>query len=298
MIRANDTSKWNLVFIIFASLLVIEQSPVKAELDSHANHLDIATSSFKKEFDKFGIKEIYPTKSGGREWYLNMGDPKDDRNFSVTFNHSLSRQADGSWRIAAPVVRMNVNTSAGQAHWKNVEITGYGKVVGIIPDQNNTVKDNDLSWYSRGGRHNSRVPCEATAYFGGLYADGGVGWKKEIWFVGGYTEERGNGQVTDPIIGRWVGLKVIMYNINNDSSVKLESYLDNKNTNYWVKVTDLVDDGGWYAKTSDSEFRLAGCNRDKDYIIINEGSVTTFRSDNLIWDFKDLSIREIDSHKP
>lgn len=103
--------------------------------------------------------------------------------------------------------------------------------------------------------------------------------------------------VVDSIIGRWMRLKVVMNNINNGSSVKLESYLDNKNTNYWVKVTDLVDDCGRYAKTSASGFRLAGCNRDKDYVVVNEGSVTTFRSDNLIWDFKDLSIREVDPHQ-
>ncbi len=77
--------------------------------------------------------------------------------------------------------------------------------------------------------------------------------------------------VVDSIIGRWMRLKVVMNNINNGSSVKLESYLDNKNTNYWVKVTDLVDDCGWYAKTSASGFRLAGCNRDKDYVVVNEG---------------------------
>ncbi|MGA9154152.1 MAG: hypothetical protein WBZ36_26515, partial [Candidatus Nitrosopolaris sp.] len=31
----------------------------------------------------------------------------------------------------------------------------------------------------------------------------------------------------------------------------------------------------------------------KDYIILNAGPIATFRSDNMIWDFKDLSIREI-----
>jgi hypothetical protein len=34
-----------------------------------------------------------------------------------------------------------------------------------------------------------------------------------------------------------------MYNINNNTAVKMESYLDDKNKNIWRKVTDLVDDG-------------------------------------------------------
>ncbi|HXP48479.1 MAG TPA: hypothetical protein VN922_00920, partial [Bacteroidia bacterium] len=28
--------------------------------------------------DKFGIKEIYPTKTGGEEWFMNMDDPGND----------------------------------------------------------------------------------------------------------------------------------------------------------------------------------------------------------------------------
>jgi hypothetical protein len=100
-------------------------------------------------------------------------------------------------------------------------------------------------------------------------------------------------KVIDPILGRWIGWKVVMYNINNDTAVKMESYLDNKNTNYWVKVTDLVDDGGWYADTPDNIFYSANCGKAKDYIIINGGPIVTFRSDYLVWDFKKLSVREI-----
>jgi hypothetical protein len=85
-----------------------------------------------------------------------------------------------------------------------------------------------------------------------------------------------------------------MYNINNNSTaVKLESYLDDKNNNEWRKVTNLVDDGGWYANSSDKEFYSVDCGRPKDYIIANGGPIVTFRSDNTIWDFKNLSVREI-----
>src|SRR5207244_142919 len=38
-----------------------------------------ATNLSYKGVDKFGIKEIYPTKKGGgREWYINMADPRND----------------------------------------------------------------------------------------------------------------------------------------------------------------------------------------------------------------------------
>ena len=279
-----------LLFILFLSyffqsdLLIIHTSWASA-LTSYPNHV---------RNDKFGIREIYPTKENGREWYVNMENPKDDQNFSITFNPNLSRQVDGSWRISVPVVRMNVKTLEGESNWKNVEMTGYVKIVSVIENSSNKVIENDLTWYARGGKHNPEFPCEATAYMGGLYDNGKVGWKKELWFVGGYTDEKQSNKVTNSLVDRWIGWKVVIYNVNNNSEVKLESYLDNTNSNYWVKVTNVVDDGGWYAKMPDSNFFAPGCYKDKDSIITNSGSTATFRSDNLIWDFKNLSIREID----
>ena len=73
----------------------------------------------------------------------------------------------------------------------------------------------------------------------------------------------------------------------------MESYLDDKNTNHWVRVTDLTDNGEWYANSSNKKFYSAGCGKPKDYIITNSGPIATFRSDNMIWDFTDLSVREI-----
>ena len=193
--------------------------------------LSLPLISTSKKFDKFGIMEIYPTKAGGREWFINMENPTSDGIFNPQSN--LSRQQDGSWRITGKLttgkfydeVRMNVNTPTGAQNWKNVEITGYAKVDSIVVPFNGTPND-DLTWYARGGKHNPHMPCEGTAYMGGIYVDGHVGWKKEIWFTGGYTTERAHAKVTDSLIGRWVGWKAIIYNIQNDTAVKLESYLD------------------------------------------------------------------------
>ena len=240
--------------------------------------------------DKFGIKKMYPTKQGGREWFIDMINPKSDGIFSITSNYNITKQRDASWRIDAPMVRMNIDTLPGVEPWKNIEITGYAKVVSKSSSSNNT----DLDWSARGGRQNSSIPCEGTALHGGLHIDGSVGWKKEIWQVGGYTTERAKAKIlTDSILGRWIGWKVVMYNINNDTAVKMESYIDNKNSNYWVKVADLIDNGGWFANSPDNIFYSANCGKAKDYIITNGGPIVTFRSDNLVWDFKNLSVREI-----
>jgi hypothetical protein len=283
------------IIIFSASLFIIiilSWLQIYSQISYHSTIFVSAQNSSGS--DNFGIREIYPTKENGREWYMNMESPKEDEHFSITFNPNLTKQEDGSWRIATPVVRMNVKTLEGETNWKNVEMTGYAKIAGVIANSSNKVIENDLTWYARGGKHNQELPCEATAYMGGLYDTGKVGWKKELWFVGGYTDERQSAKVTNSLIDRWVGWKVVIYNINGNSEVKLESYIDNTNTNYWIKVTDLVDDGGWYAKMPDSNFFDAECSKDKDFIITNSGSTATFRSDNLIWDFKNLSIREID----
>ena len=213
--------------------------------------------------DVFGIDKIYLTKEGGQEWYVNMENPFSDDLFSSSFERNITRQEDGSWRIAGPAVRLNVGTPPNAEVWKNVEITGYAKVIDSISSDAND-RDNgegeekdftsDLDWRARGARHNNEHPCEGTAYTGTIDIDGNVRWKKEIWHTGGYTDARAVEKVTDSIIARWIGWKVVMYNINNinnSTAVKLESYLDDKNNNQWRKVTDLVDDGGWYAKSSE-----------------------------------------------
>ena len=200
----------------------------------------ISSESLTK-LDKFGIMEIYPTKLGGREWFIDMNKPAEDPGFNPGSN--ITRQLDGSWQINGRLendtyvgeVRMEVSRLPGSEEWKNVEMTGYAK---IVPSNN---PNDSLVWSIRGGRHNSTVPCEGTALKGEIDVNGTVSWVKEIWHTGGYTNKRAETQVTEPIIGRWIGWKVVVYNMNNDTAVKMESYLDDRANNHWIKVTDLID---------------------------------------------------------
>jgi hypothetical protein len=248
------------------------------------------TSSYNK-VAKFAIKEIYPTKVGGREWYVNMHNPINDSIFSIGSDQSITKQNDSSWRITNPEVRMAVTTPQNSEPWKNVEITGYVKVISI-KNRDKGIPE-DIAWFARGETHNDDARCNGTALIGGIHEDGSVGWKKEIWFTGGYTDELAKAKVTNSLVDRWIGWKVVMYNINNNTAVKMESYLDNNNTNHWVRVTNLTDNGGWYADTSDKKFDSAKCGKPKDYVMTNSGPAVTFRSDNMILDFKSLSVREI-----
>jgi hypothetical protein len=244
--------------------------------------------------DEFGILKIYPTAVGGREWFIDMENPLKDGLFNPHSN--ITEEEDGSWQISGrdtlgkyeDQVRMDVSTPPGQPEWKNVEITGYAKVITAKPPYDSLV------WYARGIRHDSAFPCEGTSLKGGIDVDGTVSWKKEIWHTGGYTDARARAKVTDSLLDKWIGWKVVMYNINNDKAVKMESYLDYNSNNSWIKVTDIVDNGGWFANSPDSVFYSANCGYPKDYIVTNPGPIVTFRSDNMVWDFKNLSVREID----
>lgn len=246
--------------------------------------------------DKFGTLAVYPTKQTGREWYVDMRSPNDDGVFNP--GSEIQRQFDGSWQIGLNAsgngyeqVRMNVMTPPGLDEWKDVEMTGYAKVL------NASDEDDALVWYARGNRHNNLVPCEGTSLKGGIAVDGTISWVKEIWHTGGYTDERGKKKVTESILGKWIGWKIVIYNINEKSTnrtiVKMESYVDDKAENKWVKVAEEVDRGGWEASSSDSVFYSANCGRPKDFVITNPDKVAAFRSDNMIWNFQNLSVREI-----
>ena len=163
------------------------------------------------QLDEFGITKIYPTRDGGREWFINMSYPKDSPNFSITDNANLTKVSDGAWRINSSHVRMVVNTSDDQSEWMNTEMTGLVRLslplndsqsnlargtpnsssdIPISLDSPENEESDDLVFISRSGRHSSDVPCEGTAYNGDLHVDGSVGWKKEIWHTGGYTGTR------------------------------------------------------------------------------------------------------------
>jgi hypothetical protein len=91
------------------------------------------------------------------------------------------------------------HTPKGSEEWKNVEITGYAKVVRTAQNLSDADSDleNFMQWYARSERkeHSDSNPCEGTLIKGRLHPDGTVGWKKEIWHAGGYTDQDGSDKV-------------------------------------------------------------------------------------------------------
>jgi hypothetical protein len=300
------------IIVVFISLAYLppssySQIPFLPNSENKSSNNSYYSANQNVGVDKFGIKEIYPTIQRGREWYINMANPRNDPIFSLGSNQSIIKQNgssgssgsnndDISWRITNPKVRMHVDTRPGSPEWKNVEITGYVKVNRTNVTTAEHYQDdipNHIAWLARSGIHTDNAPCNGTALSGSIDDDGSVGWKKEIWFTGGYTNESAQAKPTSSIVGRWIGWKTVVYN-TEDEAVKMESYLDDKDNNHWIRVTNLTDNGEWYADSSDKEFYSAGCGKPKDYIITNSAPRVVFRADNMILDFKDLSVREIE----
>ena len=85
----------------------------------HSSSSDSSNSinSSSNMVDPFGIREIYPTKAGGEQWFMDMSDiTQDPRASFEDSNTGLTRNPDGSWKVSSTEVRFNVLPSSGYHH--------------------------------------------------------------------------------------------------------------------------------------------------------------------------------------
>ena len=286
----------------------VSNIPLDVDQSSDDNNQNDESQSTdeKKNFDKFGVTKIYPTKKDGEQWYLKSN-PNSDTRFSP--ETTLTKNSDGSFKIKSTKVRMGVFTSSGfhpeeiktinhnkialagymqsPNDWKDVEITGYVKL--------NSGNNDNFVWYARGARHTgygSPQGCEGVAYKGDLFYDGSTRFSKEQWHTGGYVFGE-FGKNIGPIKDKWVGLKVIMYNkVQDDKTmVKLELWVDKNNNNDWTKAAEKIDKGGWGNTGGE-------CGGEADQIITWGGPIASFRWDGATdVDIKKFSVREIEPLK-
>jgi hypothetical protein len=162
-------------------------------------------------------------------------------------------------------------------------MTGYVKLESYTFEE-------EFAWAVRSGQHTDRDPCEGTAYYGALSFAGRASFQKEVAHVeGGYADKRFSSLTVDPLKGRWVGIKMIAYNVGE--GVKLELWVDDRADGNWTKMAETVDDGGWSS-------RETACGREHDYVISEARPRVTFRVDNATFEFRDLSVREIVPEAP
>jgi hypothetical protein len=214
----------------------------------------------------------------------------------------LEIMGDGTARSSGDQVRIYVGDRTRAKKWLNVELTLYGK---RVSERSGTRSTGGFEFQARtGDGHTSstavdpgtRLPiqCRGHAYGFSFRNDGRAVVEKEIrhpsytsqvaanvWDGGTFPKDR------------WVGMKIIVYNIDGGRHVKQELWrdlADGLHGGSWVKVFEHTDAGGWSVDPAIA----ASCNVPSDYIITTSEPFVILRSDGVTeqW-YKKVTIREI-----
>jgi hypothetical protein len=232
---------------------------------------------------------------------MNMDAAKDSRSGSP----SLTKNTDGSFRVSGQEsVRYRIYTSTGYHEppntdqkqlakqeymlapndWKNVEMTGYIRVL------QNEPADNHFTWYARGGIPTSTRGCEGTSIKGQMFVDGHTNFAKEQWHTGGYVFTPTKSSIVGSMVGKWIGFKMVTYNFqeNGKTVVMMQNWVDKDNNGHWVKIYEYIDRGGLGTQGG----HCGAANPDQ--IITWGGPIAIFGWDDFnAVDIKNFSIREI-----
>jgi Bacterial Ig-like domain len=237
--------------------------------------------------DQFGVDELYATASSGPTWYISeQNDPTTDGHFYLSMYQgtTIGYAGSGVWNVDATSgtqehgIRMHVDSPTGT--WKNTEMTGYFRA-NSGSDQFTMIARHGPSYHDDNG-------CLAYGYYGMTAVDGNVFFKKKLYhFNDGYTKRLAQSDALNSLgDGRWIGMKFVVYDLPN-GDVKLELWIDDGDmTNNWEKVTELTDTGNLAVEGGDDCGRSATDQ-------IDSGTRVTYRVDNMDFDFKKLSVREI-----
>lgn len=263
--------------------------------------------------DQLGVKMIYPSKINGEFWLLDADANNDGRvsrqgdggnltfrsttnDYSISQNDNvrLGIQTTDGFSQSNLTLNHNVLLERGYMHtikdWKNIEVTIYFKYSGT--------SDTVMAIYTRTGRHNSSRKCEGFSYKSTFnMKTGKVRFVKEQWHVNQSSTPEKATVITIPK-DKWIGMKFVIFNINQNTHVKGETYIDADETNTWVKVDEVVDSGGWgsQAGACQSKSGTGAVDGGPDYIGVHGGPYVFYKwegkNGNVV--FKKMSVRKID----
>ena len=305
---------------VIAPAPVMQEVSVQQEQTRQDNETSSSyTSSVKLAgVDKFGVNMLYPTKTGGEEWFVNPDNPSDPRvkQGGETVDIVVNPDLDKSWKITSSKVRLTALTSQGydpsqisttnmkelskkgfiqsENDWKNVEMTAYIK-------RNDISSETDFTWYTHSGRHGNHDPCEGTALKASLLLPGSGGssssegkliHEKEMWHPHGYDKWDAVPVYASDVPGRneWVGIKLVTYVVQKDvnPAIVMETYIDTNNDNNWKLIHRTVDEQPYFGESGEK------CGGAPNELISWGGPFATFRWDDASdVDIKKMSAREI-----
>ncbi|MBD3242257.1 MAG: hypothetical protein GF331_16815 [Chitinivibrionales bacterium] len=311
--------------ILFISMVALWASVVSAEpwlvVDTDAGQsmfrvadidslffVDSTMGQGSDSLDVFGLRQFHPTAPGTVEWtsahwangnarQISGNDPDDPTGWSERRGSgTLLVDGNGILTMGGSQPRIYINPYEGRTEtnpeqfWKNVEVTVYymrigsdganwgGLVVGARSGPNG-----HSSW----GDY-----CDATTYYLRFRYDGDWDFEKEL-----HHPQSGH-VLHDDLWGgpalpsnRWIGMKYIVYNVNDNTNVRLVAYIDSTsngaNGGDWRKVGEYTDAGGWSVDAS-------ACAYPDNFIITEGGGVVFIRNtDAAEAHYKWFSVREI-----
>jgi hypothetical protein len=214
--------------------------------------------------DRFGIRMLYATKPNGREWFMNIDDPSADEIFEAK-DQVIYRMPDGQWYAEGNPpdyrTRIMVRSPEGMEFWKNVEMTGYFKVVRTYQAGNVSAETEDaertFQAYARGGTHSNvlmrgsdgkkrYLNCVGSAYKGRIYFRGDASVAKEIGHSVYASKAR---HIQDTLTGSWAPIgKNLFSPLVNNYNLTDGQYYGGRWIGLKVIIFDFLENGKEYAR--------------------------------------------------
>lgn len=205
--------------------------------------------------DKFGIKMLFPSVSGGRQFYPPSPPPTTSAvsatkrigtTLMVAHGQGSVTPGEQYYKLAGSAPRMYMYEPQRAPIWKNVECTCYYNLV--------SGSTTSYAGFVMGGRsrHEAGGSTALAYYLKHHYTSKKFYLMKEQEHGGsgnrGYTDNASSSPTSPINRNTWYGAKLVVQTSKDGRSVRLQGYKDDTggaNGGDWKKLTEKIDSGNW-----------------------------------------------------